>query len=217
MHGANLARSAYSTNVALRRTITRAITRKGCKPQPKAISSKEPSTNGGSNEREVADAPADRCFCALPRNVSGRVAVQRASDERPEILVKAIIYPQVLADAIRLPAANVIPVAILSSETFDSTTIDPASLTLVAPALNLMGSSNAARCKERDVNGDGLVDLLCQFELAHLPIKSGFSMAMLQGRTTDGIAVRAEVPVHIVPDHSLLGPSSASGNPEMPR
>jgi hypothetical protein len=130
---------------------------------------------------------------------------QPAAAQTPNsaIPVQAIIHPQVLADAIRLPFANVIPVAVLSSETFDSTKIDPASLILAAPALNLIATTNAAHCEERDINADGLVDLVCQFELAHLSIGSGFLLATLQGQTADGIEIRADVPVNVVPDHSF--------------
>ena len=135
----------------------------------------------------------------------------------PEVRVKAIIYPQVLADAIRLHVSTVIPVAILSSETFDSRNVDTESLTLTAPALNLVGRSNAAGCQETDVNGDGLVDLLCQFDLARVPTKSGVSITVLQGKIMDGTGIRAEMAVNIIPDPSSPRSIDAANSSEMLR
>jgi hypothetical protein len=115
-----------------------------------------------------------------------------------EVPVTARIYPSIVADTLRQNTAGVIPIAILSSKNFDSRKIDPATLLIAAPALNLFGTSNdATGCEEQDIDGDGLVDLVCQFQVSRINVKAGASLAELQGQTVDGTGVRAEIPLNI--------------------
>jgi hypothetical protein len=78
-----------------------------------------------------------------------------------------------------------IPVAILSSATLNATTI-------VAPSLTFGHSGtehSVASCKIEDVNGDGLLDLLCLFETPKANFQTGDNIALLSGRTTNGTRI----------------------------
>src|SRR5262245_10914510 len=97
---------------------------------------------------EFAGSPFDLPFQTLvesrPSSLSVAIDIQPGSD--PNIL--------------RLRSAGVIPVAILSSPTFDARTIDPHTVSLAGAGVKTVGKRDRPRCHEQDVNGDGLVDLV---------------------------------------------------------
>ncbi len=96
-------------------------------------------------------------------------------------------------------AGGVIPVVILSSATFDARTVNPAGLTLIAAGLSLKGPSDSSGCSTSDVNGDGLPDLTCEFRGDTSLAQPGTIPATLEGRTSDGMAVRGETTISITP------------------
>jgi|SRR5581483_2286490 len=99
--------------------------------------------------------------------------------------------------AIAQNSTGVLPVAILSSSTFDARTVDPRTLGLIAPNLKLIATVQNSPCHERDTNDDGLLDLICIFKAK--PSIAGDSVAVLKGKSVDGIPIRGEVALHIVP------------------
>lgn len=60
---------------------------------------------------------------------------------------------------------TVIPVAVLGSETFDVTEIDVTTLTFAGTSAREKGNG-ALSCYTSDVNSDGLIDLVCQYQNA---------------------------------------------------
>ena len=114
--------------------------------------------------------------------------------------VEIEIGPGGLGNRVYLSTAAVVPVAILSSAAFDATTVNPESVSLIASTVMLVGSSGESQCQEADVNGDGLVDLVCDLQTAPSIIEPGVALAILEGQTFDGINVRGEDFVHIVTD-----------------
>ena len=104
-------------------------------------------------------------------------------------------------NSINLGAAGVIPVAILSSETFDATTVDPDTVSLAGAKVKMVGRSNRFMCHQEDVNADGRLDLLCQVEnLTQFLTEEGQTIAVLEATTLDGLPIRGEDTVNIVPD-----------------
>jgi hypothetical protein len=71
-----------------------------------------------------------------------------------------------------------IPVAILSSDTFDATTVDPSTVRFGPD-----GAENALAATIEDVNGDGKPDLVLHFSTQDTGIKCGDTMAVLTGKT----------------------------------
>lgn len=113
---------------------------------------------------------------------------------RPEIDIKPGSYP----NSINLASAGVIPVAILSSASFDAQTVNPDSVSLAGARVKLVGKSAKYLWHHEDVNGDGLVDVVCQVETAQFMIEPGDSVAVLEAETFDGTRVRAKDSVTIV-------------------
>jgi hypothetical protein len=81
-----------------------------------------------------------------------------------------------------------ISVAILSSETFDATTIDEQTLRFGETGQE----QSLAKCKKnaKDPNSDGLADLVCSFETEATGLKAGDTTGVLTGTTLDGTSFR---------------------------
>jgi len=139
-------------------------------------------------------------------DASGSYAVDRANHRiqkfRPATLTVAIdIKPGSDPNSINLGSSGVIPAAILSSNTFNATTeLNPNTLTLAGARVRVAGRSGNTLCHNEDVNSDGLLDLVCQFE-NDLNAELGDSIAALEGETTDGTPIRGEDSIRIVPDN----------------
>lgn len=84
---------------------------------------------------------------------------------------------------IDLTAGGTVPVAILSTATFDATTVDRTSVTFGRTGDE---ASRKACEKARDVNRDRLVDLVCTFKVRATGLTKGDRTATLKGRTSDG-------------------------------
>jgi hypothetical protein len=110
------------------------------------------------------------------------------------------IKPGSFPNSINLSSAGVIPVTIISSETFDATTVDPETVSLAGASVKMVGKSGRYLCHEEDVNGDDLADLVCQVYTAQFMIEAGESVAVLEAGTLNGQAIRGEDSVRIVPD-----------------
>jgi len=109
------------------------------------------------------------------------------------------IKPGSLPNSVNLASAGSVPVAILSSSTFDATTIVPESVSLAGARVKLVGKSNRALCAAEDVNNDGRLDLVCQVVTAQFLIEVGDSVAVLEADTTSGQHVRGQDSINIVP------------------
>ena len=89
--------------------------------------------------------------------------------------------------------------AILSSGTFDAMTVDPDTITLASASIKLVGKSERALAHAEDVNWDGLLDLVSQVVTEQLLLEAGDSIAVLEATTFDGIDIRGEDSVNIIP------------------
>ncbi|NIM97272.1 MAG: hypothetical protein GTO24_04065 [candidate division Zixibacteria bacterium] len=118
----------------------------------------------------------------------------------PFLEVAIDIKPGSDPNSINLSSAGVIPVAILSSDTFDATTVNPDTVSLAGARVKLVGKSGKYLCHEEDVNGDELLDLVCQVYTAESMIEEGESVAVLEAETFDGVQIRGEDTIRIVQD-----------------
>ncbi len=110
------------------------------------------------------------------------------------------IKPGSLPNSINLSAAGVVPVAILSSATFDAMQVNPATVTLAGAKVKLIGKGDKYSCSAEDVNGDGRLDLVCHVVTAQFLIEPGDSIAVLEAETFGGTSIRGEDSIQIVPD-----------------
>ncbi len=110
------------------------------------------------------------------------------------------IKPGSYPNAINLGSRGLIPVAILSDEQFDATTVDPDTVELAGAGVELRGKSNKYMAHEEDVNGDGLVDLVVHVATQNLdPGSFQDGYAILTGQTLDGQAIEGRDEISIVP------------------
>ncbi len=107
------------------------------------------------------------------------------------------IKPDSYLNSINLGSKGVTPVAILSSQGFDATEVDPSTIELAGAEVAVRGKGKFLAHKE-DVDGDGLADLLVQVETEDLePDEDGY--ACLTGKTYDGQSIKGCDDVVIVP------------------
>lgn len=93
---------------------------------------------------------------------------------------------------------GVIPVAILTSDTFDAATVDPFTVELDGASAREKGKSGKAGSLE-DVDSDGDLDLVVQIEDVDGTYAAGDTVATLTGFTYDGTSIWAQDSVCIVP------------------
>lgn len=117
----------------------------------------------------------------------------------PEALSVGVdIKPGDSPNTINLKSRGVLPVAILSTSTFDASTVAPETVVLAGAHVRLKGNGDPAISLE-DVNGDGLLDLILQFDTQSLEITSSDTQANLTGRTRDGLKIVGHDEIKIVP------------------
>jgi hypothetical protein len=93
-----------------------------------------------------------------------------------------------------------LPVAILSSTDFNAVTdVDRSSLgfgrTGEEMSLQRRKRRGAPKCAGRDVNADGLADLVCRFQVEETGIHRGDVQAFLGGRTVEGLPIAGAGPI----------------------
>ncbi len=115
----------------------------------------------------------------------------------PETPVQIDIKPGSYPNSINLGSGGVVPVAILSTPTFDAATVDPLSLTLASAPVQLRGNGTPQASLE-DVNGDGLPDLVVQVVTEALQLSDTDTEAVLEGMAA-GTPIRGVDTVRIVP------------------
>jgi len=102
------------------------------------------------------------------------------------VSVNLDVRPGTNQTSINLASKGVIPVAILSTSTFDATTVNPLTVKFGATGTE----ASPIHWSFTDVNGDGITDILLQFRVRSTGIQPGDTQAVLMGRTTDGAPFR---------------------------
>jgi len=119
----------------------------------------------------------------------------------PVIIVDIDIKPGSENNNINLSSSGVVSVAILSTADFDATTVDPETILLAGAGVKMVGKSEKLLANERDVNNDGLLDLVCQVLIDAFFIETGVTIAVLTGETFGGDFIEGEDFINIVPDN----------------
>ena len=116
----------------------------------------------------------------------------------PPIEVEIDIKPGSRQNKIRLGSHGVVPVVIFSTPTFDAATIDPNSVTLAGAGVHIRKHGRPLAFL-RDVNRDGLLDLVVHIDKSDLQLEPSDTIAVLQGMTFDQMFVRGSDAVKILP------------------
>jgi hypothetical protein len=109
------------------------------------------------------------------------------------------IKPGSFPNSINLDSNGVLPVAILTTDDFDASMVDPTTLELAGAEAISKGKSGKVGSLE-DVDGDGDLDLVIQVKVADLELTAGDTEAILTGETYDGIPIEGVDSVRIVPE-----------------
>ena len=114
--------------------------------------------------------------------------------EYDRLVVPIDIKPGGSPNAIQLDAPGKLPVAVLSTESFNAATIDPATVRFGRTG------TEAAPLKYglEDVNGDARKDLVCQFEIQDIGLICGDTSAILTAYTLGGVPLKGSDAVSIV-------------------
>lgn len=89
---------------------------------------------------------------------------------------------------------GLIPVAILSTSTFDATKVNPLSVKFGKTGTE----ASPVHSSLQDVNGDGLFDMVLQFKTQNTGLQPGDSQATLMGRTSDGTPFRGSTAIQVI-------------------
>ncbi len=109
-----------------------------------------------------------------------------------EIAIHPGSFPN--ANSINPKSKGVIPVAILSTNTFDATTVDPQSVKF-GPA---KAEETHRRGHNEDINGDGKRDLVLHFRTQDTGIVCGNTSVSLTGITFSGQAIKGSASIRTV-------------------
>ncbi|MBI4528708.1 MAG: hypothetical protein HY695_33340 [Deltaproteobacteria bacterium] len=108
------------------------------------------------------------------------------------------IKPGSFPNSINLGSGGNVPVAILSTSTFNAATVDPSSVTLASAPVQLKGKGSPMASLE-DVNDDGLLDLVVHVSTSALQLTETDTEAVLEGMTFSGRAIWGSDMVRVVP------------------
>ena len=141
--------------------------------------------------RRLTPVLALGAFLALV--VCGEASAIRIPSE--EIDIKPFSYP----NSINLKSKGLLSVAILSTEDFDATTVDPSTVELKDARNGDNGAATPVRWAVEDVYGDGLPDLVLKFRKQELPFTSDTTLAALIAVTYGGKTIIGFDTVRITP------------------
>lgn len=112
-------------------------------------------------------------------------------------LVTIDVRPDTTINTVNLKSKGRLPVAVLSSSTFDARRVDPNSVTLKGSTVAQRGSGDVMWSFE-DANGDGLLDLILHFSIADLHLAPTDTILVLEGLTMSGETVRGEDGIRVI-------------------
>ncbi len=115
----------------------------------------------------------------------------------PVINVTIDIKPGSDPNSIKLGDTGSVPVAIFSTVKFDAASIDVSTLQLSSAYVRLVGGRNVLASIE-DVNGDGLGDLVIQFDRGLLELTVGDGFGTMTGSTLGAEAVLGTDSVRVI-------------------
>ena len=117
----------------------------------------------------------------------------------PVLTVPVDIQPGNPNNQVNPESSGVTQVAILSFESFDATTVNPATVQVSGAGVKIPGGNGRYLCRQDDPNQDGLADLVCKVLTIDLVLDAGSDVLVLEAETFDGTRIRGEDTFTLVP------------------
>ncbi len=157
-----------------------------------------------SNDFPVSDGVTIGDFAAIQTEINGPVDAFVAKfhiwDE-----AEIDIRPGDAQNIVYAGKSGVVPMAVLSSLSLDAPAeIDPTSVRLAGAAVMLNGAGEPL-CRSKDVNRDGLDDLVCHIQANQLDLHTGETVATLIARTHDGDILIGQDGIRLMPETMTVG------------
>ena len=150
----------------------------------------------GSDEYGQATPPAGNGYVAIA--AGGHYSIALKADPLP-LEVEIDVKPGSDRNPINPRSRGLISVAILSTDTFDATTLDPETIELSGAKVAIRRRGEFL-VQEKDVDHDGDIDLLVKIDSQGLVIEPGATIVTLTGRTFDGIRIEGSDDIALVGD-----------------
>ncbi len=116
------------------------------------------------------------------------------------LAVEVDVKPGGNPNNINLKSRGVLPLAVFSTESFDATQIDPGTVTLDGAGVATRGRNSRLMARFEDIDGDGLLDLVLQFQIQDLdPLELQDGTAVLSGTTYGGQSFQGSDQIRLVP------------------
>jgi len=112
------------------------------------------------------------------------------------LLIPVDIKPGSFPNSINLDSEGNIPVAILTTNTFDASSVDPSTVRFGATGTE----APPVQSSLEDVNGDGRADMILHFKTQATGTVCGQTSATLTGKTFDGTNIQGSDSVRVVGD-----------------
>jgi len=116
----------------------------------------------------------------------------------PPVPVGLEVQPRHHFKRISQMSMHPVPVAIISRAGLDATRVDPNTLIVSDPTNQIHGSTQDFLCRDRDINHDGRLDLVCAVEMTEVG-QPGSLVLQLEANTYEGIRIHGEDSVLVVP------------------
>jgi hypothetical protein len=99
---------------------------------------------------------------------------------------------------IDLGSAVTTRVTVNSSDIFDATTLDPATLNLAGAGVVVAEMNGKYPCREEYANNDDYPDLICNLDTRQMVLEEGEVIVTMEAETYDGILIVGEDTVYVV-------------------
>jgi len=127
-------------------------------------------------------------FMAIIAGFTGyRFSAAASQAQDSPLQVEVDVKPGTFPNRLNLGSRGTLPVAILSSRAFDAARVNPATVSLAGSPV--VKQKDNLRASLRDVNRDGLNDLIVHVFVPFLKLKAGDTRAVLKASTFDGTPV----------------------------
>jgi hypothetical protein len=115
------------------------------------------------------------------------------------LVVDIDIKPGSFPNSINLTSTGLIPVAILTTDDFDATTVDHTTVFFAgASEAHIKSKSGEVKRHEEDIDGDGDIDLIFHFDIQETSLLCIDTVAYVTGQTYGGLPIAGSDSVNLV-------------------